>query len=208
MYTPHDGLRSISLDLLTNSFPNAPFVSNFAEAQSVNPAADFLLEWMPFLGATPGDDIQVELWSQSAPDSPVFQAPTNPPFSGTNTSIAIPGNTLLPGQTYVGFLVFRSPSDVDTNSYPGVTCTAAYDTFTVFRLRTVASPVLQLSIGLATVTLSWPSVFEGFTPEASVGLGPFAEWLPVTNTPVASDGFYVVTLPRTNAGVFYRLIQN
>jgi len=205
--TTNDGSNNIPLNLPAGSFPNAPCVSNFSAAQNVDPAGDFLLQWTPFLGAAPADDINVELWPQSAPYTMAFKAPTDPLFSGTNTSIVIPRNTLAPGLAYYGFLVFRSISDRDTNSYPGVACTAAYDTFTFFRLHTLASPVLQIGIGQTNVTLSWPSVFAGFVPEAASNLAPFPDWLPVTNNPVVSNSFYAVTLPRSNAGVFYHLIK-
>ena len=91
--TVHDGSNSIPLNLLPDTCPNAPWVSNFAAAQSVDPAADFRLQWTPFLGATTNDDVRVELWPLSASNILAFGSPTNPPFSGTNTSIVIPRNT-------------------------------------------------------------------------------------------------------------------
>ena len=182
-------------------------MSNFAAAQSVDPGADFRLQWTPFLGAATNDDIQVELWPLSAPDTLAFGSPTNPLFSGTNTSIVVPRNTLAPAQTYVGFLVFRRTCDLNTNAYQGVACRAGHDAYTVFVLHTVASPVLQLAIAGTNASLSWPSVFQGFAPEATADLRPFPQWFPVTNAPETNGDAWIVTVPLSTPGMFYRLAK-
>ncbi|MGH7969731.1 MAG: Ig-like domain-containing protein, partial [Limisphaerales bacterium] len=82
--------QTVSVALMpASNQPNAPHVSNFAEAQSVNAAQPFTLKWDGFTGGTSGDYISVhvsggiEVWKTGDFGS------TNA-LPGTATSVTIP----------------------------------------------------------------------------------------------------------------------
>jgi hypothetical protein len=63
---------------------------------------------------------------------------------------------------------------------------------------------LTVTRSLGHVTLSWPTTIADTLLEGSGALGPSAQWLWVTNTPVAGPGLLSVTLP-TSGNEFFRI---
>jgi hypothetical protein len=202
--TAHDGNQTIPLNLLPQDYPNAPWVSNFAELQTLDANADCVLRWAPFTNTTSADSIVVEIWRD--PETRVFATPLAAPLSGTNLSLVIPRNTLAAGHVYPSFLVFTRLTEVDTETYPGTRCAAGYDSYTIFTIRTL--PELRLSLSNTTATLSWPKDSGGFALEATADLVTAPQWVSVTNPPIIVADLYTVTLPATNRLMLYRLRKN
>jgi hypothetical protein len=86
---------------LSGTYPNTPQIMNYDAAQAINPAADFVLQWNGFTGASGTDSVSVSLinpvtfWIWTAPDPCVPRALAN-----TATSVTIPAGTLQGGTTY------------------------------------------------------------------------------------------------------------
>jgi hypothetical protein len=73
-------------------------------------------------------------------------------------------------------------------------------------------PVLLVALVITSPTggnalsLAWPASAGGFNLYSADSVGPFAQWLPATNTPVLLNDEWVVTLsPQTDRARFYRL---
>jgi hypothetical protein len=81
--------------------PPIPKITNFEEAQDVNPSVDFTLRWNGFSGAGPNDHISMYISDTNG--NVVFQAPNlcvPRELPATATSVLIPANTLRTNQTY------------------------------------------------------------------------------------------------------------
>jgi len=131
------GSQSATVNLSTTARPPVPHVSNFTAAQSIDPAAAFVLSWDAFTGA--GAQASLSL-SISDGANTVFQttdtcAGTSLP--ATSTSVTIPANTLSAGKTYTGRLSFSNLTGSDSNSIPGIAVMAILSQTTEFALRTI-----------------------------------------------------------------------
>lgn len=136
----HDGLRTLPLTLPAASFPNAPRVSNFTGAQSINPAVNFNMTWDAFSGATATDDILLDVSDSSG--SPVSSAP----LTGTVTNFNFPANAFRAAQTYQATLNFRKFANRDTTTYPGATGSVIFSSRTFFNIVTAAPSAPRLAV--------------------------------------------------------------
>jgi len=133
----NDGVTTAGVSLISGTFPNAPHVSNWTDAQSIVASNAFTLTWDAFSGGTTNDFIQVTIRNTG---SSVFGTP---PFgisgalNGTNTSVTIPAYTLTPGVTYDARLTFARGVSMNTTSYPGAVGFAAYFCNTETTIATV-----------------------------------------------------------------------
>lgn len=209
LFGVHDGLRSPVLTLPASSYPNAPRVSNFGPAQSVNPAQSFLLQWDAFSGGGANDNIWVVI--TDAGGQPVFSTP-NPSadhegaLRGTATSVAIPAGTFQLGQTYQGRLHFLKYISVDTTQYPGAVGVTMATTLTSFPLATLSSAP-RLSLPAKPSTNEFRFLVQGiagqnYTIEGSSNL---VHWnlIRITNAP--TDSFTVLLNHATNSHGFFRV---
>lgn len=135
--TVDDGTNTVTLNLSGDSYPPAPYITNFLALQNVNPAADLNLGWSPWPGGTTNDFIQIEIEGSSGT---VYATPGLPSvagsLAGTAVSTTIPANTLAPGQTYLAVVIFAHVVAQNTTAYPGVLGVAAYTSSTAFPLTT------------------------------------------------------------------------
>src|SRR5262249_6760695 len=71
----------------------------------------------------------------------------------------------------------------------------------------VPSPSLSVQSGGGdTLTLSWPTSTGAFAVQQNPGLAP-SQWTTLTNTPVVVGAQNHVTVPKTQSGMFFRLIS-
>jgi len=136
----HDGVRSLPLSLPADALPNAPRVSDFTAAQSLNPAASFNLTWDAFSGATLADDILLDVSDNAG--IPVSSAT----LTSTATNFNFTANTLLAARTYQVTLNFRKFVSRDTTTYPGTSGSVIVSSRTFFNLTTAANtpPLLEV----------------------------------------------------------------
>lgn len=86
--------------------PNAPRLTNFLAAQSINVSQPFTLHWSAFQNGTTADFITVSVDNGA---STIFQTPspgTNGALNGTVTSVTIPAGTLAAGSTNTADITF------------------------------------------------------------------------------------------------------
>ncbi|TAK95091.1 MAG: hypothetical protein EPO07_15770 [Verrucomicrobia bacterium] len=122
MACANDGFQFPVLTMPPPTYPNAPRVTNYAAAQSLNPASAFPIYWDAFSGGTTNDSIWLYLLDGNGLQ--VFSTPyPSTDFAGAlkgnATTTTIPGGVLQVGRTYTGILTFFKLTSSDTSSYPG-----------------------------------------------------------------------------------------
>jgi len=119
-------------NLSTGVQPVIPGITNWDDAQSVNPDQDFLLSWNAFSNAEPSGFIEGELWNNNDPFDRIEWE------SGTgDLGYLIPSGSLQPNASYSGELIFVNPHpEINELDSSGVEITAAYEGFTTFTLQT------------------------------------------------------------------------
>ncbi len=151
--TQNQGTLLPALNLPADAYPSTPQILNFAAAQSINSATNFIVTWSAFSGGTSTDFITFEVDDNT--DMGIFGTPDlfDPgALDGTATSVAIPGGTLQPGTTYGGRLLFVKVSNRDTNSIAGAVGATGYFKQTFFTLATLAAPGLNCTLSPALAT--------------------------------------------------------
>ena len=139
MKTFLNGTKTPALSLPSDAYPPAPHLANWLDAQGVDAAAPFTVNWDPFTNGTPSDYVLLQIeddQGHGAFSTPGFLEPDT--LNGTNTFITIPAGTLQATQTYQGRLMFVKMANRNTNSYPGVLGIAGYFKETKFSLQTLA----------------------------------------------------------------------
>jgi hypothetical protein len=99
--TKNDGPQAVAVSLAGASYPPVPRVSNFQALQSVNPAADTVVQWTP-MGGSGLDFIHFSVWDPDT-NTAVFETPGPDQagaLDGTATQVTIPANRLQPGRIY------------------------------------------------------------------------------------------------------------
>jgi hypothetical protein len=92
----YKGTRSADLNLTGNAYPNAPHISNYTAAQSIDGRSDFILRWDAFTGGANQGSIQVVIYGRGRP-RPILETPgygEPGAMDGTATSVVIPHGTL------------------------------------------------------------------------------------------------------------------
>jgi hypothetical protein len=188
--------------------PNAPHVSNYDAAQSMNPSQDFRVNWDPFVGGTATDYILLTVGYKA------FQTPspgTNGVLNGMATSATIPAGTLVPNSNYVAQLVFFHTTGTSNATYS----TGAYRaTVTQFHINTsgTGSPVPLMSSPI------WSGGALSFDVATSPGTAlkvlfstdisqPTAQWTTVVNTNPTGTSVHITVPPQSGSAGFFR-IQN
>ena len=131
--------QQVTVKLPAYAQPNAPQVSNYAAAQSINPSLPFTLTWDAFTGGGSTDYVSVVIGT-------LFQTPgfglTNS-LHGTATSVTIPANTLSASSNYDASLAFYHAVITTNGNYVTEAFVASYTSFTITTAgSSAAAPVL------------------------------------------------------------------
>jgi hypothetical protein len=194
MNTAHDGVREIPLDMSTSTvYPGAPQISNWNDANNIDPAKPFTLTWSGFAGGTVNDFVKVILDSNG---QVLFHTGNFPKdagaLNGTANSVILPANLLKPGSAYnVTILSFR-PYYSDPFTYPRVTGVAGYASETTAVIRTrggaINTPALmqsRLNSGLFEFTINSAMNGRQYSIQSSPDLKAWTTiW--ITNAPAES----------------------
>jgi hypothetical protein len=212
MHTVNDGNQFPVLNLPATNYPNAPRLTNYPAAQSVNPATGFTLAWDAFTGGTIDDRVRLILRDAAA--VPVYQllypdAVVEEWLDGTVTAVDIPGGLLEPNHTYLGQLQFIRVVGINLIGYPGAYGESSYCTQTAFSLitgsdaPTIGQPV-KSSPTQFRFTVSGAT--GQYTIQRSTNLST-TNWsaILVTNAPVSP--FTVIDPWATNPRSFYRAVR-
>jgi hypothetical protein len=145
--TVHEGTKTPILNFSGNYYPAAPLITNYAEAQLIRPASNFVVRWAPFIGNV-GVTNTILFTVRDAGGREVFSTPIfGQPgaLNGGATSVTIPANTLQSGQSYLATLSFADIIAINLFQYPLVPGITAYATSTEVPLRTVSVPVMTIT---------------------------------------------------------------
>ncbi|MBI5774183.1 MAG: immunoglobulin domain-containing protein, partial [Verrucomicrobia bacterium] len=151
--TVNDGVRTVTNTLPASVYPSTPRVSNYAAAQSINPAADFTLAWDAFTNGTAGDYIEVKVGvAGTGADAFSTAAPGQPgALTGLDGSVVIPANTLAAGTTYNCELWFYKIINYDAGSYPGAFGVTLFWKRTYFSLQTATPAAVATTPGVFSI---------------------------------------------------------
>ena len=133
---------STTASITGDAYPYAPHVSNYGQAQVINPGLDFTLRWDAFIGGTTNDVIQVVVRDTNG--YPIYQSAVTPGepapiLDGTATAFVIPAFSLPSGQPAVATLTFTKITDLSSSSSLGGRPLIGYFTETTFPVSTLSS---------------------------------------------------------------------
>ncbi len=141
------------------SYPPIPQVSNFTEAQAINPAVDFPLNFNALTGASGSDFISLNI--SDSQGNPILSAPDlciPLALPNTATSFVIPANTLTAGQTYTVRLTFARTFHASTTAPPDFASYGALQRQTVLTIATGGGGGAQPQMSI----IGFPSGFFAF----------------------------------------------
>jgi len=201
--------QQVTVNLPNYAQPNAPHVSNYAAAQTINPALPFTLTWDAFTGGGSTDYVSVVIGGNGVN---LFQTPffgqTNS-LHGTATSVTIPANTLSASSNYNASLSFYHAIITTNGNYITEAFVASYTSFTIATAgSSAASPVLT--------NAAWSGGMFGFNILTSPGQmvtviyntnlsSAFSSW-PILLTTNSAGSISHISDPHsvTNKTLFYR----
>jgi hypothetical protein len=212
--TVHDGTHTITFPLNGDAYPaTTPVISNFTQAQTINPSAAFTFTWGAFSGGTTTDFVQLLIADASGVT--LFQTPDPGQagaLDGTAILAVIPANTLPASAPLGGQLLFARPVAVDATTYPGVSGFASYYKFTQFNFATTAGTNFPPP-RLVASSPNNPGQFQlqligqaglRYAIEASTSLHPGSWSSLVTNTAVGGNFIFTDSQSATFPSRFYR----
>lgn len=205
--TVNDGGHTATVSVSGNDYPPAPILLNFAGSQTIDPTLPFTLQWTGFVGGTTSDFIFVQIENSQGR---VYSSPPHPSalgaLTGLATSVLVPPQTLQPGRSYVGRIVFYRYSTINLLDYPGVVGVGGYFSQTDFSIATdgpndVTPPMLLSSSpvdGATDVPVNTPVVLQ-FSEQMSRGLALGISGTTATRTfEWSPDSRTLVITPTTN----------
>jgi len=199
--------EQVTIDLpATLVQPSTPQISDYAAAQSVNPAQAFTLTWGPFVGGTASDSVFVTIGTNFSTPEPR----TSNALPGTATSVVIPANTFLPGNNYDSFIGFYHLI-LHSNVSAGYTTAAYRSTSTEFNLSTTSgtsTPVVLTNVSWSAHTFSFnvtSAAGQNLIIQYTTNAPLFSQWQTLLTTNSASGVVQVTDSANTgNRHVFYR----
>ncbi len=184
--------------------PNAPHISNFTAAQSVNASQAFTLNWDAFSGGTSADFIFVDVGEVFLTAKPGTAGALN----GTATSVQIPAAKLAANSNYDCSIGFYHVLTTSNTSYATIAYVATVTRFTLSTTGGSAGPALVLTNATRTASNFTFEVScspgQNVVVESSTNLLP-GSWSGVLTTN-ATGNRVRITDPRasTNRSLLYR----
>jgi hypothetical protein len=214
MATRNNGFQFPVLTLPVAAYPAAQRVSNFAAAQSINPASPFTLQWSNPPDATTNDAIWVYILDGSG--NMVFSTPKPPTnhltyLRGTVTSVGVPTNTFQLGSAYTGILCFFRVTSVNTAAYPGATGTTLVGVVTSFPMAAPSASLPVLSQPARTSGAQFGFLLSGATGQNYTVLAStnaalrLSNWFTVLTTNLSASPAFIQDNHATNTQRFYRV---
>lgn len=135
------GSKSALLDLSGDAYPSTPEFTNAQQAQEIDPASDFVLEWSPLANGSFSDWIEVQV--EDADGNNLVNTPNfgkSGAFGPYRTSVVIPAGTLKSASAYTAKLTFTRFTQLNVSSYPGALGLAGFATETKLQIKTTGKP--------------------------------------------------------------------
>jgi hypothetical protein len=202
--------QQVTVILPNDSLPNAPQISNYTNAQAVNPSLPFTLNWNTFTNGGSADRIFLQINKPSLHGNSgmlLFQTSLyGPPdgLDGTAMSVTIPAGVLPANFTNDAFVVFAHVTSTTnaTTQTTAIVGSATY--FTIVTTGASAAPVLAIIKSGTNVLLEWPTNAAGYTLEFASNLTSSA-WSTNLPVPVVVNTNKVVTNGISGMPRFFRL---
>ena len=145
--TQHDGPRSVTVNLSGGAYPPVPRITNYSTLQSLNSAADAVVQWTAFTGGTSNDFVMMSVFGDEGEQVFGSAGPGEPgSLNGTSVQATIPAGTLQAGRTYQAEVMFVKV--VGMNASYGMAI-AGYQKIVNFSIQTAAQSGTALGAGLA-----------------------------------------------------------
>lgn len=144
--TANDGTRIVSANLVGDAYPTVPQISNFVDAQQIDPGKPFTVSWFQFVGGTTSDFIHLRVVDGSRTIYASGLPGAANALNGTSTGTTIPTELLQSGKAYRLILFFAKAVSIDRTSYPGATGYTGYGQTLYTTIRTIGSPMLPPTI--------------------------------------------------------------
>lgn len=112
------------------TLPVIPGITNWDDAQSINPDQDFVINWSAFSNAEPNAMIEVEIWNI---DNPSNETDFN--LAAGESGALLSADFLQPNSTYQGEIIFINPA-ILPQTINGIQVDSFYEAFNLFTLQT------------------------------------------------------------------------
>ena len=189
--------------------PNAPHISNFSAAQTVNATQAFTVNWDAFQGGTASDYIVLSVDDSSGV---LFHTPypgTNGVLTGTATSATIPAGTLTANSNYTAELVFYRFTAVSNSTYATLGYRATGTEFTINAVGAAATtPVVSNPVwsgsnfGFDVATSVNQTIKVRFSTDISL---PLSQWQTILTTNAVGTSVHITIPPQVGANGFLRV---
>ncbi len=202
--------QQVTVTLPNDLLPNAPQISNYTNAQAVNPSLPFTLNWNTFTNGGSADRIVLQINEPSMNgnnglllfQTSLYGPPTG--LDGTATSVTIPAGVLPANFTNDAFVVFAHVTSTTnaTTQTTAVVGSATY--FTIVTTAASTAPVLTIIRSGTNALLEWPTNATGYSLEFSSNLA-LSVWSTNLPAPVVVNTNNVVTNGISGTAQFFRL---
>ncbi len=198
--------QSVTMNLpSTLAQPPAPYITNYAAAQAIDPSQPFRLGWEPFAGGTTADCIYFEALPNGFQTPALGEAGA---LNGLATSIVIPPGTLQTNTSYSASVTFYHYVLVTNSSNITLSYRAAVTEFT---LQTTAGVGSVITITNATCTTDGSFSFDvacapGLSLLVERNTQLTGQWQPFHYTNTSTARFHVSDSgARSSSAAFYRV---
>ena len=196
------------------SQPNAPHISNWAAAQTLNPAQAFTLTWDAFQGGTASDFILLTVGNNNAFGNNAFQSGspgTSNVLTGTATSVTIPAGKLAANSNYLANIGFYHLVGTSNATY---TADAHRLTVTQFHINTIGTtstvPAISNPVwggggfSFDVATSPGQALKVLFSADSSL---PLTTWLTLLSTNPIGTSVHLTIPPQAGLTGFFRIKQ-
>jgi len=202
--------QQVTVNLPNYSLPNAPQISNYTNAQAVNPSQPFTLFWNTFTNGGSADRIVVQVNEPSMNGNSgllLFQTSLSGPpagLDGTATSVTIPAAVLPANSTNDAFVLFAHVASTTNATTQTTVLVASATYFTIATTAASLAPALTIIHSGTNVLLEWPTNATGYTLQFTGNLTS-SVWGTNLPAPVVLNTTNVVTNGISGTARFYRL---
>jgi hypothetical protein len=202
--------QQVTVTLPNVSLPNAPQISNYTNAQAVNPSLPFTLNWNTFTNGGSTDRIVLQINKPSLSGNSgalLFQTSLyGPPdgLDGTAMSVTIPAGVLPANSTNDAFVVFAHVATTTNGTTQTTAIVGSTTYFTIVTTAASTAPVLTIIRSGTNALVEWPTNATGYSLAFSTNL-TLPAWSTNLPAPVVFNTNNLVTNAISGTKRFFRL---
>jgi hypothetical protein len=202
--------QQITVAMPNYSLPNVPQISNYTNAQAVNPSLPFTLNWNTFTNGGSADRIVVQINEPGVNGNGgllLFQTSLyGPPagLDGTATSVTIPAGVLPANSTNDALVVFAHVATTNSATTQSTVIVGSEVYFNIVTTAASIAPVLTIIRSGTNALVEWPTNATGYNLAFSSNLTS-SVWSTNLPAPVVVNTNNVVTNGISATKRFFRL---